>query len=78
MPALIYGAIIVLYLGGAETARAQRGRVQPRAFRLPVAIARADLGRSSLVFLVTPGRRLVPPCWSSVGLIVAGGCTSPT
>ena len=37
LPALIYGATVILYLG-AQAPGAQGGRVQPGPFELPVAV----------------------------------------
>jgi amino acid transporter len=72
LPALIYGAVVVLYLAVRKRLEHKRGGFSLGRFELPVAVAALIWVVAALVFLVTPGDATVPTL-VVVGLILAGG-----
>jgi amino acid transporter len=72
LPALIYGAIVVLYLAVRKRLDVKEGGFSLGRFELPVAIAALIWVVAALVFLVTPGDATVPAL-VVLGLILAGG-----
>lgn len=72
LPALIYGAIVILYLAVRKRLEHKEGGFSLGRFEVPVAIA-ALLWEAFVVFvLVTPGDATVPTL-IVIGLILAGG-----
>src|SRR3954452_5238196 len=72
LPALIYGAIVILYLVVRKRLEHKEGGFSLGRFELPVAIAARAWEAFVLFVLVTPGDATVPTL-IVVGLIVAGG-----
>src|SRR3954466_749785 len=72
LPALIYGATVVLYLSVRKRLEHKEGGFSLGRFELPVAIAALVWEAFVLFVLVTPGDATVPTL-IVVGLIVAGG-----
>ncbi|MFB7243023.1 amino acid permease [Streptomyces populi] len=72
IPALVYGATIVLYLAVRRRPDRNKGAFDLGRFELPVAICALVWTVASLVMLVSPSEALVPSL-IVVGLIVAGG-----
>ncbi|MEV6019818.1 APC family permease [Streptomyces sp. NPDC051997] len=72
IPALVYGATIVLYLVVRPRLGRNKGGFDLGRFELPVAICALVWTVASLVMLVSPSEALVPSL-IVVGLIVAGG-----
>src|SRR4051812_8565566 len=72
LPALIYGAIVILYLVVRKRLEHKEGGFSLGRFELPVAIAALVWEAFVLFVLVTPGDATVPTL-IVVGLIVAGG-----
>jgi amino acid transporter len=72
LPALIYGAIVVLYLSVRKRLERKEGGFSLGRFELPVAIAALVWVAFALFALVTPGEALIPDL-IVVGLILAGG-----
>jgi amino acid transporter len=72
LPALIYGAIVILYLVVRKRLEHREGGFSLGRFELPVAIAALIWVAAALVFLVTPGDATVPAL-VVLGLILAGG-----
>jgi amino acid transporter len=72
LPALIYGAIVILYLVVRKRLEHKEGGFSLGRFELPVAIAALAWEAFVLFVLVTPGDATVPTL-IVVGLIVAGG-----
>ena len=72
LPALIYGAIVILYLAVRKGLEHKQGGFSLGRFELPVAIAALVWEAVVLFVLVTPGDATVPTL-IVVGLIVAGG-----
>jgi amino acid transporter len=72
LPALIYGAIVILYLVVRKRLEHKEGGFSLGRFELPVAIAALIWVAAALVFLVTPGDATIPSL-VVLGLILAGG-----
>lgn len=72
LPALIYGATVILYLVVRKTLERKEGGFSLGRFELPVAIAALIWVAAAMVFLVTPGDASVPVL-IVIGLILAGG-----
>jgi amino acid transporter len=72
LPALIYGAIVVLYLAVRKRLEHKEGGFSLGRFELPVAIAALIWEAVVLFVLVTPGDATVPTL-IVIGLILAGG-----
>ena len=72
LPALIYGAIVILYLAVRKRLEHREGGFSLGRFEMPVAIAALIWVAFALVFLVTPGDATVPAL-VVLGLILAGG-----
>lgn len=72
LPALIYGAIVVLYLGVRKRLELKEGGFSLGRFELPVAVAALIWVAFALFVLVTPGDAFVPDL-VVLGLIFAGG-----
>ncbi|MFF3888933.1 APC family permease [Streptomyces sp. NPDC001914] len=72
IPALVYGATIVLYLAVRRRLDRNKGAFDLGRFELPVAICALVWTVASLVMLVSPSEALVPSL-IVVGLIVVGG-----
>ena len=72
LPALIYGAIVILYLVVRKRLEHREGGFSLGRFELPIAIAALIWVAAALVFLVTPGDATVPAL-VVLGLILAGG-----
>lgn len=72
LPALIYGATVILYLVVRKTLEHKEGGFSLGRFELPVAVAALIWVASALFFLVTPGDASVPVL-IVIGLVVAGG-----
>ncbi|MCV7014744.1 APC family permease [Mycolicibacterium madagascariense] len=72
LPALIYGAIVILYLFVRKRLDVKEGGFTLGRFEMPVAIAALVWVVAALVFLVTPGDATVPAL-IVVALILAGG-----
>jgi amino acid transporter len=72
LPALIYGATVVLYLAVRKGLERKEGGFSLGRFELPVAIAALIWVAAALFVLVTPADAFVPTL-VVVGLIVAGG-----
>src|SRR6195952_1764656 len=72
LPALIYGAIVVLYLVVRNRLEHEEGGYSLGRFELPVATAALIWVAAALVFLVTPGDATIPTL-VVLGLILAGG-----
>ncbi|MCW2589526.1 MAG: amino acid permease [Mycobacterium sp.] len=72
LPALIYGAIVILYLVVRKRLEHKEGGFSLGRFELPVAIAALIWVGAALVFLVTPGDATIPTL-VVLGLILAGG-----
>ena len=72
LPALIYGAIVVLYLAVRKRLERKEGGFSLGRFELPVAVAALIWVAVALFVLVTPGDAL-RPVLVVVGLILAGG-----
>jgi amino acid transporter len=72
LPALIYGAIVILYLAVRKRLERKEGGFSLGRFELPVAIAALIWEAFVLFVLVTPGDASVPVL-IVIGLILAGG-----
>ena len=72
LPALIYGAIVILYLAVRKRLEHKEGGFSLGRFELPVAIAALIWVAVALVFLLTPGDASVPAL-VVLGLILCGG-----
>jgi amino acid transporter len=72
LPALIYGAIVILYLAVRKRLEHKEGGFNLGRFELPVAVAALCWLAFALFALVTPGDASVPAL-VVVGLILAGG-----
>jgi amino acid transporter len=72
LPALIYGAIVILYLAVRKRLEHREGGFSLGRFEVPVAIAALIWEAFVLFVLVTPGDATVPTL-IVVGLIVVGG-----
>ncbi len=72
LPALIYGAIVVLYLSARKRLERKEGGFSLGRFELPIAYAALIWVVVALFALASPGGALVPDL-IVVGLIVAGG-----
>ena len=72
LPALIYGAIVVLYLAVRKRLEVKEGGFSLGRFEMPVAIAALIWVVAALVFLVTPGDATIPAL-IVVALILVGG-----
>jgi amino acid transporter len=72
LPALIYGAIVILYLAVRTRLERKEGGFSLGRFELPVAIAALIWEAFVLFVLVTPGDASVPVL-IVIGLILAGG-----
>jgi len=72
LPALIYGAIVILYLAVRKRLEHKQGGFSLGRFELPVAIAALVWEAFVLFVLVTPGDATVPTL-IVIGLILAGG-----
>jgi amino acid transporter len=72
LPALIYGAIVILYLVVRKRLEVKEGGFSLGRFEMPVAIAALLWVVAALVFLVTPGDAAIPAL-VVLGLILAGG-----
>jgi len=72
LPALIYGAIVILYLVVRKRLEHKEGGFSLGRFEIPVAIAALIWVGAALVFLVTPGDATIPTL-VVLGLILAGG-----
>lgn len=72
LPALIYGAIVILYLVVRKRLDRKEGGFSLGRFEIPVSIAALVWVGAALVFLVTPGDATVPSL-VVLGLILAGG-----
>jgi amino acid transporter len=72
LPALIYGAIVILYLAVRKRLEHKEGGFSLGRFELPVAIAALIWEAVVLFVLVTPGDATVPTL-IVIGLILAGG-----
>lgn len=73
LPALIYGATVILYLVVRKTLERKEGGFSLGRFEVPVAVAALIWVVCAIVFLVTPGDASVPVLIVA-GLILAGGC----
>ncbi|MBE1546230.1 amino acid transporter [Mycobacterium sp. OAS707] len=72
LPALIYGAIVILYLAVRKRLEHREGGFSLGRFELPVAVAALTWEAFVLFVLVTPGDATVPTL-IVIGLIAAGG-----
>ena len=72
LPALIYGAIVVLYLAVRERLESKEGAFNLGRFDLPVAVAALVWIVLALFVLVTPDDALIPSL-IVIGLILVGG-----
>jgi amino acid transporter len=72
LPALIYGAIVILYLAVRKRLEHKQGGFSLGRFELPVAIAALIWEAFVLFVLVTPGDATVPTL-IVIGLLLAGG-----
>ncbi len=72
LPALIYGAIVILYLAVRKRLEHKQGGFSLGRFEVPVAVAALVWEAIVLVVLVTPGDATVPTLIVA-GLILAGG-----
>jgi hypothetical protein len=72
LPALIYGAIVVLYLSVRKRLERKEGGFSLGRFEVPVAVAALIWVAFGLFALVSPPEALVPDL-IVVGLILAGG-----
>jgi amino acid transporter len=72
LPALIYGAIVILYLAVRKRLEHKEGGFSLGRFELPVAIAALIWVAVALVFLMTPGDATVPSL-VVLGIILCGG-----
>jgi amino acid transporter len=72
LPALIYGATVVLYLAVRKRLERKEGGFSLGRFELPVAIAALIWVAAALFVLVTPTSNVVPAL-VVLGLILAGG-----
>lgn len=72
LPALIYGAVVILYLGVRKRFERRKGGFSLGRLELPVSIAALVWVGAALVFLVTPGDAAIPAL-IVLGLILAGG-----
>ena len=72
LPALIYGAVVVLYLAVRKRLERKEGGFSLGRFELPVAVAALIWVAFALFALVSPGEAFVPDL-IVVGLILAGG-----
>jgi amino acid transporter len=72
LPALTYGAIVILYLAVRKRLEHKQGGFSLGRFELPVAIAALVWVAVVLFVLVTPSNATVPTL-IVVGLILAGG-----
>jgi amino acid transporter len=72
LPALIYGAIVILYLAVRKRLEHKEGGFSLGRFEMPVAIAALIWEAFVLFVLVTPGDATVPTL-IVIGLILAGG-----
>ncbi|MDG5807773.1 amino acid permease [Streptomyces ossamyceticus] len=72
LPAIIYGATIVLYLAVRRRLDRKKGAFDLGRFELPVAVCALVWTLVSLVVLVSPSEALVPVL-IVVGLLVTGG-----
>jgi amino acid transporter len=72
LPALIYGAIVILYLVVRKRLEHKEGGFSLGRFDVPVAVAALIWVVAALVFLVTPGDATIPTL-VVLGLILAGG-----
>lgn len=72
LPALIYGAIVILYLAVRKRLEHKQGGFSLGRFEVPVAVAALIWEAIVLVVLVTPGDATVPTLIVA-GLILAGG-----
>ena len=72
LPALIYGAIVILYLVVRKRLEHREGGFSLGRFELPIAVAALLWEAIVLIVLVTPGDATVPTL-IVVGLILAGG-----
>jgi amino acid transporter len=72
LPALIYGAIVVLYLAVRKRLERKEGGFSLGRLELPVAVAALIWVAFALFALVSPGEAFVPDL-IVVGLILAGG-----
>jgi amino acid transporter len=72
LPALIYGAIVILYLAVRKRLEHREGGFSLGRFEVPVAVAALIWEAFVLVALVTPGDATVPTL-IVIGLILAGG-----
>ena len=72
LPALIYGAVVVLYLAVRKRLERKEGGFSLGCFELPVAVAALIWVAFALFALVSPGEAFVPDL-IVVGLILAGG-----
>nr|WP_107906557.1 amino acid permease [Streptomyces chartreusis] len=72
LPAIIYGATIVLYLAVRRRLGRKEGAFDLGRFELPVAVCALVWTLASLVVLMSPSEALVPVL-IVVGLLVAGG-----
>lgn len=72
LPALIYGAIVILYLAVRKRLERKEGGFSLGRFELPVAIAALIWEAFVLFVLVTPGDASIPVL-IVIGLILAGG-----
>jgi amino acid transporter len=72
LPALIYGAIVILYLAVRKRLERKQGGFSLGRFELPVAVAALIWEALVLFVLVTPGDASIPTL-IVIGLILAGG-----
>ncbi|MFI0810407.1 hypothetical protein [Streptomyces echinatus] len=72
LPAIIYGATVVLYLAVRRRLDRRKGAFDLGRFELPVAVCALVWTLASLFILVSPAEALVPVL-IVVGLLVAGG-----
>ena len=72
LPALIYGAIVILYLAVRKRLEHKEGGFSLGRFEMPIAIAALIWVAAALFVLVTPGDATVPTL-VVLGLILAGG-----
>jgi amino acid transporter len=72
LPALIYGAIVILYLAVRKRLERKEGGFSLGRFELPVAVAAVIWLAFALFALVTPGDATIPVL-IVLGLILAGG-----
>ncbi len=72
LPALIYGAVVILYLGVRKRLEHREGGFSLGRFEIPVSIAALIWVGAALIFLVTPGDATTPAL-IVLGLILAGG-----